>query len=322
MNRIKIKGLVIFIAMVAMLNPFPVEAKAGKRIGVLLWSEEPRYIEAKNGIMEQLREEGFGEPAVKFIMENAGGNKADLAEIVQKFSAAKMDLIISIGTTATISVTREIKDVPVVFSMVYDPVEVNIAQTWKNSGNNTTGASPLVPMSKLMDTLKRFAPAKRLAVLYTPAEKNSVVQLKGLLRAQSDFQLEIVPVPLTNSEEVALVLPEVIRTVDAIYLSGSSVIGKTISMIVDLATKAKVVTITHLDDLVSEGVLLGVCANPYAVGRLAARKAAKVLKGAKPASIPIETPENLDLMINLKTAKAGQFKITPSFMKSVTKVIE
>ena len=322
MNRIKTQWLVILISVVAMTPLLSVEVRAEKRIGVLLWSEEHRYIEAKNGIMEQLRKDGFGEPAVKFIIENAGGNKATLSEIVQVFAAAKMDMIISIGTTAAIAVTREIKDVPVVFSMVYDPVEVNIAQQWKNSGNNTTGASPKVPMSKLMAVLKMFAPVKRLAVLYTPAEKNSVVQLKELLSVQSDFQVEVVPVPLTNSEEVALILPEVIRTVDAIYLSGSSIVGKTTSVIVDLATKAKVVTITHLDDLAKEGVLLGVCANPYAVGRLAARKAVKVLKGAKPSSIPIETLKNLDLIINRKTVKAGQFKIPPSFMKSATKVIE
>jgi len=322
MNRIKIQGLFIFIALVSMINLFSGEVGAEKRIGVLLWSEEPRYIEARNGVMEQLKKEGFGAPAVKSTIENAGGNKAKLAELVQKFAAANMDLIISIGTTATIAVTREIKDVPVVFCMVFDPVEVNIAQNWKSSGNNTTGASPRVPMSKLVDTLKRFAPVKRLAVLYTPAEKNSVAQLKELQSAQSDSQLEVVPVPLTNTQEVPLILPEVIRTVEAIYLSGSSIVGNKISMIADLTTKAKVVTITHLDDLVDQGVLLGLCADSGAVGRLAAEKAVKVLKGAKPSSIPIETLKKLDLIINLKTAKAGQFKIPPSFMKSVTKVIQ
>ncbi|MDI6686981.1 MAG: ABC transporter substrate-binding protein [Desulfobacterales bacterium] len=252
MNWIKIQGLVILIALVSMINPLSLEALAEKKIGVLLWSEELRYIETKNGIMEQLGKEGFGEPAVKLTIENAGGSKAKLADITQKFAKAKMDLIISIGTTATIAVAREIKNVPIVFSMVYDPVEVNIARNWKSSGNNTTGTSSQVPVSKIMETLKSFAPAKRLAVLYTPAEKNSIVQLKKLLRVQSDYQIEVVPVPLTDSEEVALILPEVIRTVDAIYLSGSSIVGKTISMIVDLATKAKVVTITHLDDLVVE----------------------------------------------------------------------
>jgi putative tryptophan/tyrosine transport system substrate-binding protein len=322
MNRIKILWLIIFIALVAMINPLSLEAQAEKRIGVLLWSEEQRYIESKNGFMEQLKKDGFGEPAVKFIIENAGGNKAKAAEIARIFAAAKMDLIISIGTTAAIALTKEIKDVPIVFSMVYDPIQVNIAHNWKSSGNNTTGASPRVPMSTVMDTLKRFAPVKRLAALYTPAEKNSVVQLKELIKAQSAYQIEIVPVPLNNSEEVALILPEIVRTVDAIYLSGSSVVGKTTSMIVDLATKAKVVTVTHLEDLINQGVLLGVCADPYALGRLAARKAVKVLQGAKPSSIPIETLGKMDLIINIKTAKAGQFNIPPSFMKSVTKVIE
>jgi len=322
MNRIKIMGFFLFIVLVAMTNVLSVEARAVKRIGILLWSEEDRYIEAKNGVIEQLREAGYGEPATKLIIKNAGGNKAVAAEMAQKFAAAKMDLIISIGTTATIAVTREIKDVPVVFSMVYDPVMVNIAHNWKSSGNNTTGASPRVPMSNIMDTLKRFAPAKRLAVLYSPDEKNSVVQLKELIRAQSDFQLEIVPVPLNNIEEVAFILPEVIRTVDAIYLSGSSIVGNTISMIVALATKAKIITITHLDDLVNKGALLGVCANSHALGRLAARKAMKVLKGAKPSSIPIETLKDMDLIFNIKTAKTGHFKLPPSFMKSVTKVVE
>jgi putative tryptophan/tyrosine transport system substrate-binding protein len=321
MSRIKRQWLVAFMALFAVINLLSVEARAEKTIGVLLWSEENRYIEAKNGVVDQLRKEGFGESGVKFIIENAGGNKIKLGKIVQKFAAAKMDLIVAIGTTAAISVTREIKDVPIVFTMVYDPVMVNITHDWKSSGNNTTGTSPKISMLKLLDTLKTFTPVKRLAVLYTPAEENSVVQLKELLEVQSDSQLEIVPVPLSNSKEVALILPEVIRTVDAIYLSGSNVVGTTISLIVDLATKAKVVTITHLPDLVSQGVLLGVCANPYALGQLAAKKAAKVLKGAKPSSIPIETLNNIELTLNIKTAKAGQFMIPPSFMKSVTKVI-
>lgn len=254
MTRINIQGLSMFLALVFMINPFSVEARTEKRIGVLLWSEETRYMEAKNGVMEQFRKEGFGGPAVKLTIENAEGNKRKAAEIAKKFATAKMDLIISIGTTATIAVTREIKDVPVVFSMVYDPVAVDIAQNWKSSGNNTTGASPRVPMSKLMDTMERFSPIKRLAVLYTPTEQNSVAQLKELLSVQFASPVQIVPVPLNSGQDVPLILPEVIRTVDAIYLSGSSVVGKTISTIVDLATKAKIVTITHLDDLVSEGV--------------------------------------------------------------------
>ena len=301
---------------------FSIEAGAEKRIGVLLFSEEARYIEATKGFMDTLKERGFGEPQTKIIIENAGANKAKAAELVQKFAAAKMDLIFTLGTHATTAVAREIKDVPIVFSVVYDPVEAGIAKDWKSSGNNTTGTSSKVPMSKLMDSLKVFAPVKRLAVLYTFGEKNSEAQLKDLQGIQADYGIKVVPVPLTRTEEFAQLLPVVIRSTDALYVTGSNLVDSQISIIVDMATKGKVITITHLDDLVEKGVLLGVCSDSYPMGRLAGEKAVKILKGARPSSIPIELLKQCDVMINLKTAKAGGFQVPPDFMKTVRRTIK
>ena len=301
---------------------FSVEARAEKRIGILMFSEESRYNEAAKGMMDKLAEEGFGKPGTTFIIENAGGNKAKAAELAQKFAEAKMDLIFTLGTSATIAVARQIKDVPIVFGVVYDPVEAGIALDWKSSGNNTTGASSQVSMSQLVNVLKKFAPVKRLAVLYTPGEKNSELQLKDIKGIQDASQIKVVPVPLAKEEDIANILPDVARTSDAIFLSGSSIVGTNVAIIVDIATKAKVPTITHLDDLVEKGALLGVCANPYLLGRLAGEKAVKILKGAKPLSIPIESGKKLDLILNMKTAKKGQFQIPPKFMKTVTKTIE
>jgi putative tryptophan/tyrosine transport system substrate-binding protein len=319
MNRKRLKW--VLVALVAMMNLLSGEARAEKKIGVLMFSDEARYSEAAKGVLEQLGESGFKEPEVRFTMENAGGSKAKAAELVQKFAAAKLDLIVAIGTTAAIAVTREIKDVPVVFSMVYDPVEAKIAQDWKSSGNNTTGTSPRFPMSKLMDRVKEFAPVKRLAVLYTPGEKNSETQLKDLQEIQANYKLRVIPVPLTKKGDVIQILPEVIATVDAIFITGSNVVDNEIAIIIEMASRAKVITVTHLEDLVEKGVLLGVCSNPYLGGQLAGKKAVKILKGARPAAIPIEPLKRLELIINMRTAKAGQYRIPPSFMKSVTKVV-
>lgn len=317
------KRLLSFFVVMAIMNILTsVEARAEKRIGILTFSEEVRYSEAQKGMMDQLKEDGFGEAAASFTVENAGGSKAKAAELVQKFAAGKMDLILTLGTSATFAVAKEIKDVPIVFAMVYDPVEAKIAKDWKSSGNNTTGASPRFPMSKLVNILKDFAPIKRLAVLYTPGEKNSEVQLKELQGLQASSQIKVVPVILTKKEDVARILPEVVRSTDALYLTGSSIVGQTVPIIVETANKAKVVTITHLDDLVEKGSLLGVCANSYLVGRLAGRKAVKILKGAKPSSIPIESETRNDVILNKKTAKAGQYKIPPNFMERVTKTMD
>jgi len=316
------KAFFLSIILVITILIQSMEAGSEKRIGILMFSEESRYLEATTGVIDQLKQEGFGEPGVKFIRENAAGNKAKAAELVTQFAAAKLDLIVPLGTSATVAVSREIKDVPIVFAMVYDPVEAGIAKRWKSSGNNTTGASPNIPMSRVFDSLKAFAPVKKLAVLYCPTEKNSEDQLRDLQKIQAKYQIKVIPVPITDKEEIVQIMPDVVRTSDAIFVTGSNLVGSQLSVIVDLATRGKVITITHLADVVEKGVLLGVCANPYKLGRMAGKMAARIFKGVKPSSIPIEKAKELDLIINMKTANAGKFRIPPEFIKTVTRKIE
>ena len=317
-----INYMVITGAMFFLLGLFSEEAWAEKKIGIFMFSEETRYVEATRGFKDRLAEAGFGENKVTYFVENAGGNKARAAEIVTKISAQKLDLILALGTSATVPLSREIKDVPIVFSVVYDPVEAGIIASWKSSGNNTTGCSTLLPMSKLMDSLLKFAPVKRLAVLYTPGEKNSESQLRDLQQIQDKYQIKMIPVRLTKKEDIGQLLPEVLRSSDALFISGSNLVNSQVLAIVDMATRAKVITITHLDDLVAKGVLLGVSADSHALGRLAGDKAIKILQGAKPSSIPIDTAAKSDVLLNMNTAKKGSFTIPAEFMKSVTKKIE
>lgn len=314
--------MVIIGIMFSLLGLFSGEARAEKRIGVFMFSEEARYLESTKGFKERLAETGFGGNKVTYFVENAGGNKARAAEIVKKFAAMKLDLILTLGTSATIPLSREIKGTPIVFSSVYDPVKAGIANNWNSSGNNTTGCSPFILMSKQMENLKKLAPVKRLAILYTPGEKNSVAQLLDLQETQVVSQIKMIPVRLTKNEEITQLLPEVLRSVDALFLTGSHLVNNQVSTIVDMASRAKVVTISHLEDLVEKGVLTGVSADSHALGRLAGDKAVKILKGAKPSAIPIDKATKIYVMLNMNTAKKGAFAIPAEFMKSVTKKIE
>lgn len=317
----KFNYLAIIGVMFSLLGLVSAEAWAEKKIGVFMFSEETRYLESTQGFKERLAEAGFGNK-VTYFAENAGGNKAKAVEIVKKFAAMKLDLILSLGTSATVPLSREIKDVPIVFASVYDPVKAGIATSWKSSGNNTTGCSPFIAMSKQIESLKKLAPVKRLAIIYTPGEKNSEAQLRDLQEIQDASQIRMIPVRLTKKEEIAQLLPEVLRSADALFITGSDLASNQVATIVDMACKAKVVTITHLEDLVVKGVLLGVSADPHALGRLAGDKAVKILKGAKPSSITIDTATKSDVLLNMNTAKKGSFTVPPEFMKSVTKKIE
>jgi len=316
-----VKKMLLFAVLLAGFMPNSGEAR-GEKIGIIMFSEESRYIEAAKGIKDRLEEEGIKEPAAKFFEEHAGANKAKAAEIVRKFAADKMDLIFSLGTSASMAVAREIKDVPIVFSVVFDPVEAGLVKDWNSSGTNLTGTSTLVPMSTIMDKLKLLAPVKRLAVLYTPGEKNSESTLKRLQEIQAGYKVTVLPVLITKKEDLSHILPEVIRTSDAIYLTGSNLVDSEVSMIVDMATRGNVITVTHLEDLVEKGVLLGVCSDSYLLGRLAGGKGIKILKGAKPSSIPTEALKNFSVILNMRTAAAGHFTISSDVMKKITRKIE
>src|SRR5262249_34280979 len=110
--------------------------------------------------------------------------------------------------------------------------------------------------------------------------------------------------------------------VDALVLTGSSIVGDTVGQIIALAGKAKIITATQSDDHVDKGVLIGVTVDPVAVGGLAGEKAVKVLRGASPASIPIEALKTSELVLNLKTAKASGIEIPAAVRKAAARVIE
>jgi putative ABC transport system substrate-binding protein len=296
-------------------------ASAETRIGVLLWNPQLRYEQCKEGVIEQLRQEGFKEPGVTLVIEQANGNMTTVAELARKFHAARLNVVIPVGTSAAVAVAAEIKDLPVVFAFVFDPVDSKIAQDWKSSGNNTTGSSSQTSAPTLLSSLKQLAPVRTLAVLYTPGEKNTEAQLKDVEALQND-SFKVLPVALKSRADV---VPEVSRLqgkAEAVLLTGSSIIGDMATQIVVLANKAKIITATQSEDHLDKGVLLGVTVDPIAVGRLAGKKAAMVLRGAKPASIPIEALKTSDVIVNLKTANAIGLQVSAAFRRAATRILE
>jgi putative tryptophan/tyrosine transport system substrate-binding protein len=313
--------LVVFI-LLFLSAFFCCEAVAEKRIGILLFNEQPRYVENKRGVIDQLRKQGYNEPNYSYTIESAEGSKLKALQSVRRFIAAKMDMVITIGTSATMIAAAEIRDIPIVFVMVWDPVESKIAKSWKNSGNNVTGVSSRASASKLLSALKDIANVKRVAVLYTRGERNSEIQLKELQAEQNRFNIKIIPVSVSGKEDVANILPHLTSQAQAICLTGSSVVGDNLGEIINIATKAGVITASQHEDIVERGAFVGITVDSYAIGLLAGEKAVRILKGAKPSSIPIESLKKQDVIINMKTARSGGFVIKPAFMKKVTKTIE
>jgi putative ABC transport system substrate-binding protein len=174
-------------------------------------------------------------------------------------------------------------------------------------------------MDQLLQHLQAFRTLSRLGVLYTPGEKNSESQLRHLQAAQHKAKLQILPVIIRPETDLAVLLPQVAHQVDGLFLTGSGAVGHALPAVLEIAHRQQVVTATILEDYLDQGVLLGICADQYRVGRQAGELAARILKGAKPASLPVARTRSLNRLLNLKAAEAGHFEVPPAFLKTVTK---
>jgi ABC-type uncharacterized transport system substrate-binding protein len=290
------------------------------KIGILLWSPQVRYQQCRDGVIEELREEGFIEPQVAITVEHADSQAETVASIARRFVSSGMNVVMPVGTSAAVGVAAEVKDVPVVFAFAFDPVASRIAQSWKSSGNNTTGSSSKTPAPLLVEWLRKLAPVKSIGVLYTPGERNTEAQLADFQRLK-DPGLRVVPAPVASRNEVADAVARLDGSADALLLTGGTIIGESTAQIVLLANKARILTCTQSQGFESR-VMLGVTVNPNAVGRLAGKKCALVLRGAKPSSIEIEALETSDVTVNLKVAKALGLEVPESVRTAASRVVQ
>ncbi|MBF0593530.1 MAG: ABC transporter substrate-binding protein [Candidatus Omnitrophica bacterium] len=293
-----------------------------KMIGVLVWNEAVRYADALRGIVDQLAAEGFTETDIKMEIRNANSSKAAAARLAHELAILPMDMYVGIGTSAALALTKEIKTAPVIFAMVYDPVDSGIVTHLQSSENNTTGVSIYFSAEKFLGVLSLQPNIKRLAVVYTPGEKNSEGQLRRFLQFGGNFNIDIVPVPLAGKAETKDTLECLKGRVDAVYLSGGSVVDRDFDRILAINNNSRLITVSHLLDYSDRGVFLTVGPQAYALGLMSGKKAALVLKGTRPRDIPISDPEKMEVVVNMRVAESLGVRVSGELLKEATRIIK
>mgnify|MGYP001038284869 CR=1 FL=1 len=149
-----------------------------------------------------------------------------------------------------------------------------------------------------------------------------MLQLDGLKKLQDKMGFVVIAANVANAEEAGGVTRSLVGRVDSIFITGATTVGKGLKDIVEVATKSKIPTVAHLADRAEKGVLVVASANPFKLGELAGKKAAQILRGARPSDIPIETLKSYEIAVNLKIANAMGIKIPATLLKAATKVIK
>lgn len=284
-------------------------AAAEKTIGVIMTGNIPYYKEMHKSFIEGLAAEGLGK--VEIVLQTPTPEPMSWANSARKLVSIGANVIVTYGAPATLITIAETSDIPVVFAGVYDPQALGI------SGKNATGVSSKVPVASLVKNLKSVSSFATLGVVYSEAEKDTVLQVNDVKSLESSFGFKLSRFSVKKQEDIAK-----IGSVDALFLTTGCAAMHCVNNIIGVARKAKIPTGSTIGGGEGSGVILTLSANPQEQGREAAAIAARVLKGTKTAAIPFEPPKKVDLIVNLKEATEMGLKIPFDLLTSATRVIK
>ena len=274
------------------------------RIGVLnaAWAATHPTVE---GLKAGLRELGLEDGRdVTFDIRFTEGKLAAMPGAAEALVKAGVDVMFTSQEAATQAAKDATKTVPVVFTLVSDPVGAGFVYTLAQPGGNVTGVSSLQTelVAKRLEVLKTLAPAvRRVWLLYYGADLSTAPMIGKAVAAAQRMKLEILPKGVLDANELKLALRDVRRD-DAVLAPEGSNPDLTIA-IIERSVALRIPAVFGTALWVGYGALLSYGPDYYAQGVQAAGLVAKILRGARPQDLPVEGAEKIDLAVNLKTAE-------------------
>jgi putative ABC transport system substrate-binding protein len=238
----------------------------------------------------------------------------------------KVDVIVAVGGRATQDAQQATRTIPIVMSVVIDPVGSGLVASLARPGGNVTGltimASDLV--GKQLELLKEVVPkVSRVALLWNPANPGSAPQLRQAEAAARALGVRLQPLEARGPQEIDSAFAAMTRErAGALLILPDAIFGNQRRQIAELAAKRRLPSLLGVGEYAEAGGLMTYSANNLDLERRAATFVDKILKGAKPADLPVEQPAKFELVINLRTAKAIGLTIPQSLLLRADEVIQ
>ncbi|MDC7235837.1 MAG: ABC transporter substrate-binding protein [Spirochaetales bacterium] len=280
------------------------EKAAPLKIGITKIVAHPALDALEQGAMEVILETY---PDAQFDNQNANGDMNTASSIAQKFKADKVDLAIGIATPTAQALANTLKDIPVLYSAVTDPVDAGLVDSYDQGGMNVTGISDMTPVKDQIKLLMSLTEVKTLGHIYTSSEANAVTLANMAKEASAELGIDFIETTVTNSSEVKQAAQAIVDKVDAIYISTDNTVVAALSGVSDVATR-KGIPIMSADptSAYDNEVLVAWGFDYYKMGKACGRMAVEVLQGKKTSDIPtgfMTSVEDIDLLINMDLAE-------------------
>jgi len=308
---------------------------------VVAWAQQARHVpiigyvaptnplipsRSTGAFLQRLRELGWIEGQTIAIESRwAAGRPERLDEIAAEFVRLKVDLIVTSSTNDSIVMKQVAPQIPMVFAVSGDPVGVGLVASLARPGGNVTGLSMQSPDSagKRLQLLREIVPGlHRLSILANPSSANVMQEVTEVQAAARTFGLDVATSEIHRTADVDSTFELLKSRADALYVVSDPLVNANRILISTLALGARLPMMCMFRELVEAGCLMSYGPNLPDLYRRAAEFADKILRGAKPADIPVEQPTKFELVVNLKSAKTLGLTIPGTVLARADEVIE
>lgn len=267
----------------------------------------------REGFLAALKDAGIEGGSLKLDYNNAQGDQTNNLSIAQKV-ADGYDLVLAIATPSAQAVVQHVKNTPVLFAAVTDPVDAQLVSNLDAPGGNVSGASDTNPeaIKQLMTFIgDHFKEVKKVGIVINEGESNAVVMAGIAEEALKEYGIELVRAAVTNTSEVQQAAQSLVGRVDALYVTLDNTVVNGISTVVKVANDNDLPFFASDRDTVEKGAFATVGFNYYDHGYQVGQMAVDVLKNGKnPGEMKVEMPSKLDLILSMKAAQEQGIDVT------------
>ena len=302
-------------------------AQPRKRHQIAILAQGSRGSGAQNweAFRQGLRALGYADQEVAIEDRWAEGHLERLPELAAELVRLAPEVIV-VGSAAAALAAKQVTSAIPIVGIFADPIGTGLVASFPHPGGNVTGLSPMQEdtVAKELELLKTVVPgAHRIAVLFDPGNPAHAGVLRTVRQAGLTLRTELMSIEASAPDEIDGAFSAMAgEHADALVVLGGPLSMNQRSRIADLAASHKLPAIYYEQELVMAGGLMSYGANLSDIYRRAATYVDKILKGVKPADLPVEQPTKFELVVNLKTAQALGLTVPPSILALADEVIE
>jgi putative ABC transport system substrate-binding protein len=320
---------IVMLILSLLVAPRAADAQAPKkvpRVGYLSDESSSLGVASFEPLAQGLRALGYlEERTIVFEHRYAEGNTDLLPRLTADLVRLKVDVIVAVGTQATRAAKNATATIPIVFTRVADPVPLGLVASLAQPSGNLTGVSLIAIdlATKWLELLTEAIPGvRRVGVFWDPTFPPAALQLREIEWAARELHLELHPVEVRAVEECETAVRAVVgQGAQALLIVPARLFTEQRHRLAALAVTYRLPTMLSRREHVEAGGLISYGTNYLVMYRHAATYVDKILKGAKPADLPVEQATKFELVINLKTAEALGITIPPLFLFRADEVI-